>query len=386
MRILHVLNDVAALGSGIVNSAVDLACVQAESGHTVAIASGGGGYVSLLESNGVRHFTLNQRVRWGPLRRDLWVNTRLTLRALSEFRRITRSFAPEIVHCHMVTGMIIARLCRFTKRYGLVSHVHNIHQRSSVLMRLADRSIAVSEGAARQMAIWGFRQEKIALIRHGTLGTRRLGPSYSENVPELMQPAIVTVAGLWQRKNIDGLMKAFDEVAVEFKTAHLYVIGDGKRTEYENLAQQMKAGPRIHFEGFKEDPRPYMQAAHIFVLASHRESFGLVFQEARQAGAAIIGTDVDGIPEALDYGRAGLLVPPGDIHELASAMRHLLSDERARKKWQQAAKENLQNKTVQYMSQEVEALYQSLLPKQQHTIPADRQSKRAEIDSFDPLT
>jgi glycosyltransferase involved in cell wall biosynthesis len=360
MRILHILNDVTALGSGIVNSAVDLACAQAESGHSVAVASAGGGYLEVLESNGVRHFLLNQRLRGTPLRRDLWVNLRTFVRALLGFRRITRTFAPEIVHCHMMTGMLIARLCRINRKYRLVSHVHNIHQRSSVVMRLADKSIAVSEGVAKQMLQWGFPEKKIALIRNGTLGTRRLS-SGLENVIELKQPAIVTVAGLWKRKNIDGLIRAFDEIASEFAEAHLYVVGDGSRTIYENFAKQMKAADRIHFEGFHADPRPYMRAAHIFVLASHRESFGLVFQEARQAGAAIIGTDVDGIPEALDYGRAGLLVPPGDTHELASAMRLLLSDEDARKKWQHAARQNLQNQTVWYMSREVEALYKTLL-------------------------
>ena len=368
MRILHILNHVRAAGTGIVNSAVDLACAQSDSGHTVAVASAGGNYVGLLESHGVEHFFLNQRWRahhgWG------WSSFKTVTRALADFRRIARSFAPEIVHCHMMTGVIIARLCRRKPGYRLVSHVHNIHQRSSALMRLADKSIAVSDGVARQMADWGFPKEKTAVIRCGTLGTSRFSAESREQAVELKQPAIVTVAGLWKRKNIDGLIRAFALIAREFPEANLYVVGEGgDRVEFETLADHTTVGDRIHFEGFKEDPRPYMRAARIFVLASHRESFGLVFQEAREAGAAIIGTDVDGIPEALDYGRAGLLVPPGNTHELASAIRLLLSDESARQKWQCAARENLQQQTVRHMCREVDSLYRKLLPKGQTMSP-----------------
>jgi glycosyltransferase involved in cell wall biosynthesis len=359
MRILHILNDVNTMGNGIVNLAVDLACAQGQLGNTVAVASGGGGYLTLLESAGIEHFPFEQCLQPGPLRRSLFRNIRTVTGALLHFRRIIARFDPHIVHCHMVTGTIIARACRFNSRYKLVAHIHNVHQPSSSWCKLADKAIGVSEGAARAMRNWGFRESKIAVVRNGVLGTKRL----SQEIPhmELKQPAILTVGGLWARKNIDGLIEAFDQVAHDFSNAHLYIVGDGMRAEYEQLAQRSQASARIHFEGFKSDPRPYMRAAEIFVLASHRESFGLVLQEARQAGAAIIGTNVDGIPEALDGGRAGLLVSPGNTKELAAAMRLLLSDEDARKSLQRAARENLNDCSTINMGREVQAVYTKLL-------------------------
>ena len=57
MRILHISNHVKEIGNGIVNVAVDLACLQAKDGHNVAIASAGGEYETLLKSYGISTFS-----------------------------------------------------------------------------------------------------------------------------------------------------------------------------------------------------------------------------------------------------------------------------------------------------------------------------------------
>ncbi len=61
MRIIHILNHVQEIGNGIVNVAVDLACLQAKSGFEVAVVSAGGEYESLLDIYGVKHYQLDQR-------------------------------------------------------------------------------------------------------------------------------------------------------------------------------------------------------------------------------------------------------------------------------------------------------------------------------------
>ncbi|MFN9399226.1 MAG: glycosyltransferase, partial [Dolichospermum sp.] len=60
MRILHITNHLQKIGNGIVNVAVDLACLQAQNGFDVAVASAGGEYETLLADYGVKHFHLNQ--------------------------------------------------------------------------------------------------------------------------------------------------------------------------------------------------------------------------------------------------------------------------------------------------------------------------------------
>jgi glycosyltransferase involved in cell wall biosynthesis len=107
-----------------------------------------------------------------------------------------------------------------------------------------------------------------------------------------------------------------------------------------------------------------MLSADVFVLASRRESFGLVLIEARQAGCAIVATDVDGVAEALEGGDAGMLVPLGDVPALASALHHMLSDQQERVRWQWRAKNGITHFRVPRMASEVRAVYEEVASSQ----------------------
>ncbi|NJM21087.1 MAG: glycosyltransferase family 4 protein [Richelia sp. RM2_1_2] len=86
----------------------------------------------------------------------------------------------------------------------------------------------------------------------------------------------------------------------------------------------------------------------------------LVLSEAREAGCAIIATDVDGIPEALDYGEAGLLVPAKDSQALAAKLKTLLDDSNALNEWKNRASQNLERLNIKRVCQETIAVYQEL--------------------------
>jgi len=167
---------------------------------------------------------------------------------------------------------------------------------------------------------------------------------------------------MYRRKGIAELIAAFEGIASRFRTAHLYLVGDGPdRAEFEDLAGRSTASPRIHFEGFQKEPQRYMLAADVFVLASYYESFGLVLTEAREAGCAIIASKVTGIPEALEGGKAGLLVPPKDVSALEDALVRLLSAPEQKARWQKLALQNLEAYSVDRMAKETEAVYRELL-------------------------
>lgn len=351
MRTLHILNHVKEIGNGIVNVAVDLACLQAHAGHEVAVASAGGEYETLLKRFGVKHFELDQTRK--PVR--------LT-KAIRRYLVIIKNFQPDIVHAHMMTGVVLARVLRARTDYALVSTVHNEFQRSAILMGLGNRVIAVSEAVARSMRRRGVASSKIRVVLNGTLGSPRVRSIADYEPAALQGQAIVTVAGMYQRKGIAELIIAFEGVASRFPDAHLYLVGDGPdRSEFEDLARRSAAASRIHFEGFQTEPQRYMLATDIFVLASHRDPFGLVLAEAREAGCAIVASNVDGIPEALDGGNAGLLVPPKDVSSLEAALVRVLSDSEDKARWQRLALQNLERYSVARVAQETEAVYRELL-------------------------
>jgi len=360
MRILHIMNNLSDRGNGIVNLAVDLAIEQRKAGHIVALVSDHGGYESLLPRYGITYYHL-----------DYARSPQQLLAASFEFRRILTRFQPDIIHAHMRIGILVAWFWSRVKHIPLVAHLHNVHDRASILMGLADRIIAVSLSVSDSMQKQGIRQSKLRVVLNGILNSERAAQQGAVTPATLYRPAITTVAGMNHRKGIEELILAFNMIAGDFIHAHLYLVGDGpERKLFEQQAAESPFRDRIHFEGFQSKPQAYMLSSDIFVLASRRESFGLVLTEAREAGCAILASNIDGTPEALEGGEAGMLLPPRDPAALANALRLLLDNDELRRDWQKKARRNIDRFTTTRMAEEVEKIYRELTPVGAVKVPA----------------
>ncbi|RKP44400.1 glycosyltransferase family 4 protein [Trinickia fusca] len=350
MKIVHLANHAKVIGNGIVNMMVDLACMQARAGHEVTVASSGGGFETLLAREGVRHISLPQSPKLQRLPA-----------MLAGFRRLIAQCNPDIVHAHMMTGTLLARFGTLRRHYAVVTTVHNEFQKSARLMGFGDCVVAVTEAVAASMERRGVPKARLRTVRNGTIGTPRLAPAPSPQSPELDHPNIVTVAGMSERKGIADILRAFALLRERMPEATLYLVGDGPdRAAFESLARELGSPERIHFTGFEADPRSYLAQADVFVLASHREPGGLVLSEAREAGCAIVATRVDGNPEMLDGGDAGLLVPPSDPKALADAIGLLLTDKATHAAFRAKARANLESFHVQRVCKGYLSIYQQV--------------------------
>ena len=347
MRIVHLANHAQNVGNGIVNVMVDLACMQASVGHQVTIASAGGGFEPLLARFGVSHVRLPQAPK--PWRVPAMV---------TGFNRLLAEHDPEVVHAHMMSGALIARFGTLRRRFALVTTVHNEFQKSASLMRVGDRVVAVTEAVAASMERRGIPARKLSVVRNGTIGTPRRADAELAQPRCLARPSIVTVAGMYGRKGIPEVLRAFARLYQRFPTAALYLVGDGPdRGQFESLSRELGIDARTHFTGFVANPRGYLDEADVFVLASHKDPGPLVLSEAREAGCAIVATRVDGIPEMLDHGEAGLLVPAQDDAALANAIEQLLADQTARAPLVACAQRNLERFHVRRVCGEYQAIY-----------------------------
>jgi glycosyltransferase involved in cell wall biosynthesis len=346
LRIVHLLNELAQLGNGIVNVAVDLAVEQARAGHDVTIAAPAGAYAELLRAHGVRHVLLVPRGGIRPL------TSALRLRAF------VRRHRPHIVHAHMMSGAVIGRLACAGTRTSLVTTVHNSWQRHAVLMRLGHRVIAVSDAVRADMISRGVPAARIETVLNGTIGTVRTSTAAPAATLVLNHPNIVTVAGMFARKGIADLIEAIALVRERVPTITAYLLGDGPdRASFQQLARELGIGGSVVFLGFRADAEIVMRQADVFALASHADPNPLVIPEARSAGLAIVATRVDGIPESLDGGDAGLLVPPHAPDALANAISGLLLDPARRDRLRAAASRNLERLTVRRMAGETMEVY-----------------------------
>jgi L-malate glycosyltransferase len=143
--------------------------------------------------------------------------------------------------------------------------------------------------------------------------------------PEEARPLdVVTVAHLIPHKGVDHLVRALALARGEHR---LTVVGDGPQLEpLRVLARELGVAERVAFPGLRDDVHALLQRCDAFVHpAVWEEAFGLTIAEAMAAGRAVVASRTGGIPEVVEDGVSGLLVPPGDPEELARAL-DLLAD------------------------------------------------------------
>jgi glycosyltransferase involved in cell wall biosynthesis len=352
MRVVQLLNHTRRL-NGHVHAAVDLACAQARLGHAVAVASGGGDFDLLLAANEVETMSVDHERRPTTL-----------VKGLAKLHQLARRWKADVVHAHMMTSAVLAWPVCKSLGIPLVTTVHNEFERSAILMGLGTRVITVSEAVGRSMRRRGISSSKLDVVLNGTIGSARFDGK--DRTPRrLGSPAIIFVGGQHPRKGLPDLIAAFNTVYAKNPNARLYVIGDGPcRDTYVNMAQSMPCGNAVTFLGAQEDPFPFLLGADIFVLPSHADPAPLVLSEAREAGCAVIATDVDGIPELLEHGKAGMLVPARDPARLAEALCSVVENTEALQKWKHRSQFNLEHLRIERVARqtlEVYAMAQSQL-------------------------
>jgi L-malate glycosyltransferase len=110
--------------------------------------------------------------------------------------------------------------------------------------------------------------------------------------------------------------------------AHLLMVGDGpERGLAEHLARELNVAPYVSFLGKQDHVERLIALAHVLLMPSEMESFGLVALEAMACGAAPVATRVGGVPELITHGETGFMEEPGDVAAQAARVVELLGDD-----------------------------------------------------------
>jgi glycosyltransferase involved in cell wall biosynthesis len=186
--------------------------------------------------------------------------------------------------------------------------------------RAAHRIVANSQAAAQQVAADGVPEGRIIVISNG------IDPSIVPRIHYSARPRrIAVVACLRQEKRIDVLIAAAPRVLERHPDAEFLIVGDGPcREQLTALARATAVFDRFQFLGHRDDVPAVLAQADLLVLPSQSEAFPNAIIEAMAAGLPVVATHVGGIPELVEEGRTGRLVPPGDANALAGALLDVL--------------------------------------------------------------
>ncbi len=252
---------------------------------------------------------------------------------------------PDVVHNHMYRAELVGTRAAIAlgaighRRPYVVSTVHSSRVRSAEdreqLRRLTphmDRLIAVSQAMERKIADEGRATVPVAVIYNGVDLER-----YDHQEPcctlsddygmEAGSQIVGVVARLELEKGHATLLEAWPAVVRAVPDAYLLVVGEGSRREaLERLASELRIGHRVVFTGRRDDVPAVTAALDVAVLPSYREAQGLTILEAMALSRPVVASNVGGIPEVIEDGVTGLLVPPRDPAALAAAITRLLLD------------------------------------------------------------
>jgi glycosyltransferase involved in cell wall biosynthesis len=254
--------------------------------------------------------------------------------------RVLRARSPDLFHAQMSSpmsakwGLAAAVLARVPTVATVQLVPAYEPDRSSRLQLRAlaaqvDRFIAVSRDIADQLSQrFRWPRDRIEVV-HNAVALERFGspppPGLRAELTGGRELALVlTLARLTEQKGHPTLLRA----AAELPEAVFAFAGDGPlRPELEHEAARLGVEDRVRFLGHREDVPDLLAASDVFALPSLYEGSSLALLEAMAAGRAVVSSSIGGTAELIEDGANGLLVPPGDVGALSSAIRRLLRDD-----------------------------------------------------------
>jgi glycosyltransferase involved in cell wall biosynthesis len=315
-----------------------------------------------LAQAGVRHLTLGRKAKWDVHR-------------FGRLAHILRRQRFDVLHTHKfgsnLWGTMIGSACRVPV---IVAHEHSWSYEGNrprawldgnVIGRLATRFAAVSSAdGERMVSLEGVKAEKVVVIPNGYI------PSSSASDNDVRAelgldhdiPLIAIAAVLRPEKRIDLLLEAHTRVRSAVPGAQLVIAGDGEcRPDLERQAAELRIGESVHFLGARTDVDSILRASDVAALSSDREGSPLLVFECMANDTPLVATAVGGVPDVIEHGRSGWLVPRRDPGAMADGLIGLLTDPARRAAIAAAAKDRLRLYTIDATAERFAALYENLV-------------------------
>ncbi len=369
MKILHVITTLGVGGAE--KHLLWLVGGQLDAGHDVSVIylKGGGELAGGFSALGVS-------LRMVPWDRPDPFSLR---RAVKELAVFIDQWQPDIVHTHLLKADTVGTLA--ARRAGVDAIVSSKHNDERALLRwpvgaihgwLAKRmvrTIALSDCVAAFTAEHGrVDPGRIRRIYYG-VDAERLQPTHDRAAVRRLigldddAPVAICVGRLALQKDHATLLAALAEGPPQLVL--LLVggdpFGDGM-PRLQERAEELGVVDRVRFLGIRHDVPDLLGASDVFVLSSLWEGLGLVLLEAMAVGLPIVATGVSAIPEVVQDGVTGWLVPPADPAALAAALETSLADPAERRRRGEAGRQRLlEHFALPRMMAEIEAVYVEVL-------------------------
>jgi glycosyltransferase involved in cell wall biosynthesis len=289
--------------------------------------------------------------------------------------RLMREQRFDVLHSHMLGSNIWGSL--FGRAYRvpvIIAHEHNWSfsgERARVWVdryligRAATRFVAVSNAQRALMtSVEGIPADRIVVMPTAYIPSTQSSDTDIRSELGLPSdaPIVGTAAILRTEKALEVLIEAHVEIRRRVPDAHLVIAGEGGREEaLRARAQELGIAEQVHFIGRRFDVDALLRSFDVGAMSSDWEGMPLFVFECMAAGTPLVATNVGGLPEVVQDGRTGRLVPPRDAQALAEAIADLLVSPAQRGELAGAAMSRLPEFTIDAVSARFAELYERLL-------------------------
>lgn len=269
-----------------------------------------------------------------------------------KFLPVSRQY--DLYHVHMSERGSIRRKNWYIRRGKKLGKQIVLHMHGSEFAKLydtyppkkQDNIRRVLAGADRMVVLsdeWRdfyssiFPEEKIVVIHNAV--------DLPQNaIQEYDHPNILFLGRVGDRKGTFDLLDVFSQLSAAFPDAHLYIGGDGEVQKARDIVKEKGLSDRVSLEGWigKERQEGLYRLCDIFTLPSYNEGLPMAVLEAMAHGAAVVTTDVGGLPQLVHSGENGIIVHPGDTSALREALETLLASAQERRRMGTAGRETIE--------------------------------------------
>jgi glycosyltransferase involved in cell wall biosynthesis len=264
------------------------------------------------------------------------------LKALPSIKKIIKEFQPDIVHAHYATSygllgalsgfhpLIISVWGSDVFSFPLKSPIHKLMLKYN--LKKADKILSTSHVMAQETNI--YTDKNIEVTPFG-IDMEQFKPMEVETPFNKNDIVIGTVKTLEEKYGIEYLIRAFKIVSDKYPTLplKLLIVGGGSLENHlKNLCKELNIEDKTVFTGkvpFSDVPK-YHNMLSVSVSVSDSESFGVAIIEASSCGKPVVVSNVGGLPEVVEDGVTGFVVPPRNPQKTAEAIEKLILDEKLR--------------------------------------------------------
>jgi glycosyltransferase involved in cell wall biosynthesis len=291
-----------------------------------------------------------------------------------------REYGVDLVHSHLPGQNFYSCIAgTITRRKTLVTYHGPVEFQDGesfkgkaklwFVRNTADRAIVVCEMVKNILADYGFRDDRISVVYNGidpapyTLQAQ--GALRSELGLDSDTKLVGMIANVRQSKGYDVFVRACANLCERLPGVVFVAVGHEEESlarPIRKLVEDLNLTDRFLFLGFRSDIAKILGELDVFVLSSTSEGMPLAILEAMASRKAIVTTRCGGIPEMVESGQTGMLVPPSDDGALAEAITGVLSDEaQSQRLGANAQARFLERFTLDGMIERYERLYLSEL-------------------------